>query len=116
MAPASRSATFFALAVSASPWAQEPACPNCTSDVNIFAHVPMHQATMGLLRVPVASELICTKASMAVRMKTVTGWNRSKKYLQQDVVLTSARHCLTTQRQVCQIHSHSDMKTQTKAT
>ena len=39
---------FLASAVSLSVLAQAPACPNCTSDVNIFAHVPIHQAMSGL--------------------------------------------------------------------
>ena len=52
MKPAARIAEFFASAVSRSEFAIEPACPNCTSVVNIFAHVPMAQAMMGFLMTP----------------------------------------------------------------
>ena len=52
-APAAKRALFLASAVSLSALAHAPAWPNCTSEVNILAHVPMHQAMMGLKRRPV---------------------------------------------------------------
>ena len=44
---------FLARAVSLSELAQAPACPNCTSVVNMQAHVPIHHATTGLKSRPV---------------------------------------------------------------
>ena len=52
-APAASKALFLASAVSLSPLAQAPAWPNWTSEVNILAQVPIHQATTGLKRRPV---------------------------------------------------------------
>lgn len=50
--PAPRIALFSALAVSMVELTMKPACPNCTSVVNILVQVPIAQVTVGLLMMP----------------------------------------------------------------
>ena len=52
VAPASRRAAFFPWADSISLPLRAPAWPNCTSDLNSVAQVPLTQATTGLVIAP----------------------------------------------------------------
>lgn len=68
----SRRDLFLATAVSFSTFAHAPACPNWTSDVNIDAQVPIHQATNGFVILPVRTASITRYSSTPPTSPSIT--------------------------------------------
>ncbi|KAH8117700.1 hypothetical protein DFH11DRAFT_853052 [Phellopilus nigrolimitatus] len=78
--PAAFIAAFFTSTVSISESAIEPACTNCTSVANIFAHVPVAHPTMGLRILPNLTASIARYSSIPAAKGIDHRRNRGRRH------------------------------------